>query len=101
MRNDQDLGLQRRHVRGWLAGARRRATHLPMTEYLVWSFEHGRWRGPGGSGYTDDFEKAGRFTFEQALAICERANFVGLNEAMVPLGENTLAGERAKRCRGD
>jgi len=62
-------------------------------EYLIWSREDG-WRSPGGRGYTDDFEKAGRYTREEADAICEKANFVGLNEAMFPLGEHTLAGER-------
>jgi hypothetical protein len=68
-----------------------------MTEYLVWSFEHRRWWGPAGWGYTGDFAKAGRYTFEQALTIWEKANFVGLNEAMVPLGEHTLDGERVRR----
>ena len=69
-------------------------------EYLISSFEHGGWWRPGALGYTKgfaDFEAAGRYTREQADRIVESANFVGLNEAMVPIGEHTLAGERTKR----
>ena len=69
------------------------------TRYLIWSFEHRGWWRPGSAGYTegyDDWEDAGLFTHERALEICNKANFVGLNEAMVPLGEHTLEGERAK-----
>jgi hypothetical protein len=71
----------------------------PPEFYLVWSFEHGRWWRPSLRGYTENFEEAGHFTAEQALAICMKANFVGLNEAMVPIGEHTLEGERADHLR--
>jgi hypothetical protein len=67
--------------------------------YLIWSLEHGQWWRPGENGYTDDFEEAGRYSFERALQICMRGNFVGLNETMVPIGEHTLEGERADRRR--
>jgi hypothetical protein len=49
-------------------------------------------------------DEAGHFTREEADKIVEQANFVGLNEAIVPIGEHTLAGEqkkREKRQRGD
>lgn len=68
-------------------------------EYLIWSFEHDGW-WKRGSGYTRghaDFEGAGRFTHDEALSICRKANVVGLEEAMLPLGPQTLAGERARR----
>lgn len=69
--------------------------------YLIWSFEHQGWWRASLHGYTPDFEEAGHFTAAQALSICKTANFVGLNEAMVPIGEHTLAGEQAKRNRND
>jgi hypothetical protein len=72
---------------------------MPAEFYLIWSREHGRWWGPGSWGYTDDFEKAGHYTREQADAIVERGNFVGLNEAIVPVFEHTLSGERANRAK--
>jgi hypothetical protein len=71
---------------------------------LIWSFEHGGWWRPGALGYTEgfaDFEQAARYTLEQAQAICANANLVGINEAIVPLDEHTLDGERARRKRGD
>jgi hypothetical protein len=71
--------------------------------YLIWSFEHRGWWLPGALGYTKgfaDFEQAGRYTREQADEIVGRANFVGINEAVVPLGAHTLDGERARQ-RGD
>jgi hypothetical protein len=70
---------------------------------LIWSFEHGGWWRPGALGYTEgfaDFEQAARYTREQADEIVGRANFVGINEAVVPLGAHTLDGERARQ-RGD
>lgn len=67
-----------------------------MSDYLVWSFEHGRWWRPGERGYTPNFEEAGRYTLEQAQKICAKANYLGINEAIVPLGEHTLDGERRR-----
>ena len=54
---------------------------------------------PRRHGYTDDFEEAGHYTREEAVAIVANANFVGFNEAIVPIGEHTIAGERANRQR--
>ena len=65
--------------------------------YLVWSFEHGGWWTPGGArGYTNELEEAGLFSHDRALEICLSGNIVGINEAMVPLGEHTLDGERKR-----
>jgi hypothetical protein len=41
--------------------------------YLVWSHEHGRWWGPGRSGYTRRLSEAGRYTRAEAVAICAKA----------------------------
>jgi hypothetical protein len=67
---------------------------------LIWSFEHGRWWAPGGFGYVDDVEKSGRYTEEQAKEICRRANFVGINEAMMPIGEHTLGASARRSAAG-
>jgi len=40
-----------------------------MAGYMIWSFEHRQWWGPGHCGYTPDMEKAGRYTAEEAGAI--------------------------------
>lgn len=55
-------------------------------EWLIWSIEHRGWWAPNESGYRGVREQAGRYTFEQACNIVERAN-IGLkdapNEAMI------------------
>jgi hypothetical protein len=64
------------------------ATNDDDVVYLIWSFEHNGWWRPGGyKGYTPDFEQAGRFTHDAALAICTKANRYSdtANEAMAPL----------------
>jgi hypothetical protein len=43
-------------------------------KYLVWSFEHSGWWGPGRMGYTPDLERAGRYSQEEAEAIARDAN---------------------------
>jgi ribosomal protein S27AE len=45
----------------------------PDDPYLVWSNEHRRWWGPGQCGYFDRVSQAGRYSREQALAICRQA----------------------------
>ena len=68
--------------------------------YLIWSFEHAGWWRRSQFGYTEgywSFDEAGQFTEEEAKAICQRANFVRLNEAIVPIGEHTLAGALSER----
>lgn len=44
-----------------------------MSAYLIFSNEHQAWWGPGECGYTNDLNRAGRYTRDQALAICRRA----------------------------
>jgi ribosomal protein S27AE len=57
--------------------------------WLVWSFEHGAWWGPGKCGYTRSLNKAGRYTRLEALEICDEANRYSkeVNEAMVHQSE--------------
>jgi hypothetical protein len=42
--------------------------------WVVWSFEHDAWWGPGGRGYTADLAQAGRYTQAEALDIEWQAN---------------------------
>jgi hypothetical protein len=46
-----------------------------MTEYLIWSNEHLAWWKPAELGYTTITHNAGRYSKEEADAICARANF--------------------------
>ena len=48
--------------------------------WVVWSFEHGAWWGPGGWGYTPTLRDAGRFTRKEAEMIEWDANIVAVNE---------------------
>lgn len=41
--------------------------------YLIWSNEHRGWWAPGRMGYVRQVSKAGRFTRDEALAICRQA----------------------------
>lgn len=52
--------------------------------YVIWSFEHGGWWGPGHSGYVPTLAEAGRYTAEQALGILFNANIPGTNETALP-----------------
>jgi hypothetical protein len=41
--------------------------------YLIWSEDHGGWRGPGEeTGYVSVISAAGRYTLEQARVIYEQ-----------------------------
>lgn len=54
--------------------------------WLVWSIEHCMWWGAGHRGYTPHRAEAGRYTFEEAVAIVTNANEHHFNdpyEAMV------------------
>jgi hypothetical protein len=43
--------------------------------YLIWSEDHGGWRGPGEeTGYVSVISAAGRYTLEQARVIYEQNN---------------------------
>jgi hypothetical protein len=61
-----------------------------MTTFLIWSFEHDAWWGPGERGYPTDIRKAGHYSLERAVEICTKANLTGLNEAVVPLPPNSM-----------
>lgn len=56
--------------------------------FLIWSFEQDAWWGPGEHGYTTNVRKAGQYNLDRAVEICTKANFTGINEAIVPLREN-------------
>lgn len=43
--------------------------------YLIWSNEHRAWWRPGRQGYTTNIHEAGSYTRENALKICEDANY--------------------------
>jgi hypothetical protein len=46
----------------------------PNTDnYLIWSDEHGTWRGRNGIGYTRDSASAGRYGREAAIKVCRNA----------------------------
>ena len=49
-------------------------TPAELTEWLIWSNEHGAWWAPGHRGYVKSREKAGRYSFEEACMIVEGAN---------------------------
>lgn len=44
-----------------------------MSEYVVWSNEHRAWWGPSHAGYRAKLADAGRYTRDDALAICHGA----------------------------
>lgn len=44
-----------------------------MSDYLIWSNEHGAWWGPGYSGYGQRIENAGRYSRLEAIEICSQA----------------------------
>lgn len=68
------------------------------TRYLIWSFEHGGWWGPGHIGYVAKRSDAGEYSEVAAMAIVEQANIITINEALVPithaLGEDIIDGGR-------
>ena len=54
--------------------------------YVIWSFEHGGWWGPGRIGYTPYLTRAGRYSQAEADQIVADANRYSLtpNEVAVP-----------------
>lgn len=56
--------------------------------FLIWSFEHDAWWGPGERGYTTNIHQAGQYDQVRAIEICTKANLTGLNEAVVCLPPN-------------
>lgn len=69
--------------------------------WVIWSEEHGAWWAPGKWGYTESLAAAGRYTQEEALAICRSANFYckpgTWKECCLP---DPLASEHEKDARG-
>lgn len=66
--------------------------------YLIWSFEHGGWWGPGHIGYYPKRADAGIYSEREAMDIVARANIITINEALVPIthamGEDIIEGGR-------
>ena len=55
--------------------------------WLIWSMQHRAWWAPHSNGYTDQREKAGRYSYKEATDILEQANKFTHNEpeeAMIP-----------------
>ena len=50
-------------------------------KYLVWSNEHKAWWGPDHCGYTPDVTYAGRYTQDEAIKICNGANYTWGNNS--------------------
>lgn len=55
-------------------------TSIVEEEYYVWSNEHRAWWGPGHMGYRDNLQYAGLYSKEEALKICNGANYGWTNE---------------------
>jgi hypothetical protein len=55
------------------------------TEWLVWSFEHNAWWGPGEMGYVAQQSQAGRYPMKRAIEIARNANIGEVKEAVVPI----------------
>lgn len=45
-----------------------------MDDYLIWSHEHSAWWRPYSCGYTTHLDAAGRYSREDAIAICSTAH---------------------------
>jgi len=60
------------------------------TRYYLLSLEHRAWWGPDRWGYTPDLASAGRYSAEEAIEICNKANLnerqeLPIAEAIAPL----------------
>jgi hypothetical protein len=54
-------------------------------EWVIWSFEHDAWWGPGEWGYVRELAAAGRYTEMRARKIVADANIVHHHECAMPL----------------
>lgn len=66
----------------WTVEARR----TDAKDFLIWSIEHGSWWRSNHDGYTSDVKEAGRYSFDEAIDICNNPHTVkpGIpNEAIV------------------
>lgn len=48
---------------------------MTETKWIVWSNEHKMWWRANNNGYTDYYEDAGRYTYDEAVMICAGANW--------------------------
>ncbi len=75
---------------------------IPEKKYLIESMEHTygelkAWWKPNRMGYTDSIDLAGRYSFEEAKEICERA---GPGNERMWEEKNVLAGAAGRIIRG-
>lgn len=61
----------------------------PSKNWLIWSNEHGAWWRPNAAGYTAFRVAAGRYSYADAVVICDKANYAPEckdrpNETMLP-----------------
>jgi hypothetical protein len=56
---------------------------MPADDYLIWSNEHRGWWRPGSMGYHPGLKRAGRYSREQALEICQNALMTGAHLGMI------------------
>lgn len=56
-----------------------------MTDYVIWSNEHKAWRAPARRGYSRLLSGAGRYTREEALAICVGATLTPVLKSEIPI----------------
>ncbi len=52
--------------------------------WLAWSHKHGAWWAPAAWGYTHDLSEAGRYTEDEARAICERSAYGWIGGQLPP-----------------
>ena len=72
----------------------------PPERYLIWSFEHRAWWGPGRVGYTTATHRAGIYTAEEANEICNEANRNAIEDFMVPAPSQSQIDSRHGRRPG-
>lgn len=51
--------------------------------YVIWSFEHCAWWGPGRRGYTSSLASAGRYSRYEAESIVSNEESLALEDALV------------------
>ena len=69
--------------------------------YLIWSNEHRAWWRPNSRGYTAHLEKAGRYSRNDALALCRTRDQVpGEPMPELPIRESDLLRVVTAFCEG-
>ncbi len=53
--------------------------------YVIWSTEHNAWWKENKCGYSKALDEAGLFSFKDANSVCIKANYVKMNEIMIPI----------------